>query len=229
MTKWLGVVVAVLVVLAAGLWLALRAPDIPFETLEGKYAADGDSRFVDLPGGIRLHYRDQGDPAAPLLLLLHGYGDSFTTWEGWVRALKGRFHILSLDFPGHGLTRAPADYRLRGDDLADLVEVFAERLKLPKFALAGNSMGGGAAWRFAVRHPDRLNALILVDAAAFAPSGAPQKLPLAFKILQYSWGRALLAGIDSAPLIRQGAGGEPLLEQLRQPAEVLGLAQRPLQ
>jgi len=77
-------------------------------------------------------------------------------------------------------------------------------LKLSKFALAGNSMGGGVAWRFAVRHPDRLTALVLVDAAAFPPSGPPKELPLAFKILQYSWGRALLASIDNAPLISQG-------------------------
>ena len=166
--------------------------------------ADGASHFVDLPGGVRMHYRDAGDANAPLLVLLHGYGDSFTTWEGWVGTLKDRYHLISLDFPGHGLTRAPQGYRLNGDALADLVDVFAVRLKLPTFAVAGNSMGGGVAWRLAVRHPDRLNALVLVDAAAFPPSGPPQELPLAFKILQYSWGRALLASIDNAPLIDQG-------------------------
>jgi pimeloyl-ACP methyl ester carboxylesterase len=51
--------------------------------------------------------------------------------------------------------------------LADFVDAFATKLALPKFAVAGNSMGGGAAWQLAVRHPERLDALILVDAAAF--------------------------------------------------------------
>jgi pimeloyl-ACP methyl ester carboxylesterase len=203
LTKVFGILIGVLALAMLGLWFKLRAPDIPYETLEAKFA-DGNSHFVDLPGGFHVHYRQEGDVSAPLLVLLHGYGDSFTTWDGWVEALNGQYRIIRLDFPGHGLTRAPQGYRLNGDQLADLVDVFAARLQLPKFAVAGNSMGGGVAWRLAVRHPDRINALVLVDAVAFPPSGPPKQLPLAFKILQYSWGRALLSGIDNAPLIRQG-------------------------
>jgi pimeloyl-ACP methyl ester carboxylesterase len=67
------------------------------------------------------------------------------------------------------LTRAPAGYQLAGPGLADFVDAFAARLALPKFAVAGNSMGGGAAWQLAVRHPDRINALMLVDAAGWHP------------------------------------------------------------
>jgi pimeloyl-ACP methyl ester carboxylesterase len=138
-----------------------------------------------------------------LLVLLHGFGDSFTTWEGWVRELKPQFHIISLDFPGHGLTRAPGGTTLSGDGLADFVDAFAAALSLPKFAVAGNSMGGGAAWELAVRHPDRVNALILVDAAGFA-NDKPGKQPLAFQILRYRLGRTLLSKIDNRPLIEQG-------------------------
>ncbi len=162
-----------------------------------------DSHFVDLPGGYHAHYRENGDPSAPLLVLLHGFADSFTTWEGWVRELKPQFHIISLDFPGHGLTRAPAGVQLSGDKLADFVDAFAAKLVLPKFAVAGNSMGGGAAWELAVRHPDRVNALILVDAAGFA-NDKPGKQPLAFVILRYRLGRPVLSKIDNRPLIEQG-------------------------
>jgi pimeloyl-ACP methyl ester carboxylesterase len=77
-------------------------------------------------------------------------------------------------------------------------------LALPKFAVAGNSMGGGAAWELAVRHPDRVNALILVDAAGFANDTPPGKQPLAFQILRYRLGRTLLSKIDNRPLIEQG-------------------------
>ena len=76
-----------IVVLAIG-WLKLRGPDIPYETLEAKYT-DSASHFVDLPGGLHVHYRDEGDPNRPLLVLLHGFGDSFASWDGWVRELKG--------------------------------------------------------------------------------------------------------------------------------------------
>ena len=200
-------------------WLKFRGPDIPYTELEKKYAG-ASSHFVDLPQGIRLHYKDEGNTAGPLLVLLHGYGDSFTSWEGWVATLKDRYRLISLDFPGHGLTRAPQDFRLNGDELADLVDVFAARLNLPKFALAGNSMGGGVAWRFAVRHPARLNALILVDAAGFPPEAPPKEVPLAFKILQYPIGRKILASIDNSPLIDQGLKADVYDKTLITPALV---------
>jgi pimeloyl-ACP methyl ester carboxylesterase len=201
--KILGVILAILIVLIVGAWLKLRGPDIPFETLEAKYAG-ADSHFVDLPGGYHAHYRDDGDPRLPLLVLLHGFGDSFTSWEGWVKELKAQFHIISVDFPGHGLTRAPPGSRLNAEGLADFVDAFAAQLALPKFAVAGNSMGGGAAWQLAVRHPERIDALILVDAAGFANDKPPGEVPLAFKILKYPIGRALLRNIDNRPLIEEG-------------------------
>jgi pimeloyl-ACP methyl ester carboxylesterase len=151
-----------------------------------------------------VHYQEDGDPKAQTLVLLHGFGDSYTSWESWVRDLKGRFHVITLDFPGHGLTRAPAGYQLSGAGLADFVADFASKLALPKFAVAGNSLGGGAAWQLAVRHPDLIDALILVDAAGFPPSKPPSSIPLAFRLLQYPIGRALLRNIDNRPLIEAG-------------------------
>ena len=203
MWKILGIVLAILVLVILGAWLKLRGPDIPFQTLEARYGG-ADSHFVDLPGGYHVHYREDGAPNLPPLVLLHGFGDSFMTWEGWVRELKTQFHIISLDFPGHGLTRAPQGSRLNAEGLADLVDAFAAALALPKFAVAGNSMGGGAAWQLAVRHPQRVDALILVDAAGFANDTPPGKVPLAFKILRYPIGRTILSKIDNRPLIEEG-------------------------
>jgi pimeloyl-ACP methyl ester carboxylesterase len=203
MRRAFGVILAILVVLIAAAWFKLRGPDIPYEALEAKYAA-ADSHFVDLPGGYHAHYREDGDPSLPTLVLLHGFGDSFMTWDGWVKELTSQFHIISLDFPGHGLTRAPEGSSLSGDALADFVDAFAKALALPKFAVAGNSMGGGAAWQLAVRHPERINALILVDAAGFANDKPAGNEPLAFKILRYRLGRTLLSKIDNRPLIDQG-------------------------
>jgi len=199
----LGIIVALLLLGAVLAWLKLRGPDIPYQTLESKYAGPA-SRFVDLPGALHVHYEDEGDPALPLLVLLHGFGDSYTSWDGWVRELRGKLRIIRLDFPGHGLTRAPDGYRLSADALADLVEAFAAKLGLPQFAVAGNSMGGAVAWQLAVRHPQRLDALILVDAAGFPNETPPAQIPLAFRILQYRWGRTLLRHIDNRPLIAQG-------------------------
>ena len=205
--KVLGGIVLVIVVLAvAGWWFLLRGPDIPYATLEAKYA-NAASHFVDLPGGINLHYQDEGDPNAPVLLLVHGFGDSFTSWDGWVAHLGKRFRIIRIDLPGHGLTRAPDGYVLDSDEAATLIDAFAAKLALPKFAIAGNSLGGGVAWQVAVRYPNRINGLILVDAAGW-PSETMKNPPLAFRLLRYSWGRAFLQSIDNTPLIRSGLKGE---------------------
>ena len=219
--KILGIAVALLLVIAVVGWLWLRGPDIPYATLEAKYAdPDPVSHFVDLPGGYHVHYQDEGGPDLPVLVLLHGFGDSYTTWEGWVRELKTRRRVITVDLPGHGLTRAPVDTVLRIDSLADFVDRFAAALALPKFAVAGNSMGGGVAWELAVRHPDRINALILVDAAGFANDKPPGELPLAFKILQYPIGRAFLRNIDNRFLIREGVRTDVYDKSLVTPAFV---------
>jgi len=217
--KILGIIAVILLIVAVAGWLSLRGPDIPYATLEAKYT-DAASHFVDLPGGYHVHYQDDGDPNLPVLVLLHGFGDSYTSWEGWVRELKTRRRIISLDFPGHGLTRAPQDSVLRGDSLADFVDSFAAKLALPKFAVAGNSMGGGVAWQLAVRHPERIDALILVDAAGFANDKPPSEVPLAFRILQYPIGRAFLRNIDNRPLIREGLKTDVYDKSLITPAVV---------
>jgi pimeloyl-ACP methyl ester carboxylesterase len=201
--KVIGAIAAVLAAAVLIAWLKLRGPDIPYAALEAKYA-NAQSHFVELPGGYHVHYRDDGNAGAPLLVLLHGFGDSFTSWEGWVKQLAPKYRIVSLDFPGHGLTRAPEGSVLAGEPLADFVDAFAGQLQLRTFAVAGNSLGGGVAWQLAVRHPDRVNALILVDAAGFANDKPPGAIPLAFRILRYPVGRAFLRSIDNRPLIRDG-------------------------
>ncbi|MRD73962.1 alpha/beta fold hydrolase [Rhodocyclus tenuis] len=188
-------------VAAAFLWL--RAPDLPREPILAKYTG-ADDHFLDLPGEIRLHYRDQGKPDAPALILLHGYGDSYATWEGWAARLAGRYRVLSLDLPGHGLSDAPEGFTLDGARCAELVASFADALHLERFAVAGNSMGGGIAWRVALAHPQRVSALILAAAAGWPPQGERAKPSLAFRILQHPLGREILMRIDNRPLIAQG-------------------------
>jgi pimeloyl-ACP methyl ester carboxylesterase len=200
--KLIAVVLAIAVVALLAAWLYLRAPDIPYATLEARYSGTG-SAFVDLPGGIHLHYRDAGNAAGPVLVLLHGFGDSCTSWEQWLPVLARDYRVISLDLPGHGLTRAPDGYQATGPGYVDVLESFADTLATPRFALAGNSMGGGVAWQYALRHPERLTGLVLVDAAGW-PLPPPGDLPIAFRLLQFRLGRWALSQIDNRPLIAQG-------------------------
>ncbi len=202
MLKVLAIVAAVLVVALLAAWLALRGPDIPYAELEARYQGQG-SGYVAVPGGLRIHYQASGPAAAPAIVLLHGFGDSFTSWEKWLPVLATDYRVVTLDLPGHGLSRAPEGYVLTTAGLVDAVEGCAAAAGLTRFALAGNSMGGGVAWSYALRHPERLTALVLVDAAGWPqkPSGP---VPLAFRILRYRAGRWLLAHIDNRPLIAEG-------------------------
>ena len=205
------VLILLLAVAALATFLWLRAPGLPAAELEARWATPAD-RYLDLGDGLRLHYRDQGPAGAPMLVLLHGFGDSHATWEGWAEALRSTQRVISLDLPGHGLTAAPAGTVIDREAQARLVLRFAQALKLPPFVLAGNSMGGGVAWQAALLQPQALRGLVLVDAAGWPmPASTPS---LAFRLLAHPWGRAVLERIDNRPLIRQGLKaqvGDPAL------------------
>lgn len=146
-------------------------PEIPPELLAAKYANDA-SEYADLASGARMHYRDQGKPDGLPLMLLHGANASLQTWEPWVKELGDTFRIITIDLPGHGLTGAVPGDDYSQEGMAKFVAEAATALKLHRFALGGNSMGGGVAARFALLYPDRLTHLILIDAG-----GMPSKTP----------------------------------------------------
>jgi pimeloyl-ACP methyl ester carboxylesterase len=164
--------VAVGVALATG----LRA-ERPAAGLEARYATPP-SRFLDVDG-LRIHYRDQGQ--GPALVLLHGSNASLFTWEGWVRELSGGYRVITLDLPGHGLTGPDARARYTFTGMAEVLEAFRARLGLERFHLAGNSMGGAVAWHYALSHPERVERLVLVDAGGY-PRKEPA--PLVFRLMR---------------------------------------------
>ncbi len=197
------VLVGLLTLVAIGGYFVLKRPDIPFETLAARYETSA-SRYVDLPSGVRMHYNDEGNQSGPPLVLLHGFAVSMETWDAWVEQLGAANRIITLDLPGHGLTRAPAGYRASMEAYRDDVAAFVDALELSRFALAGNSMGGNVAWEYALAHPERVDALILVDAAGWPPTGTDmERDPPVFKLLR-SPAAPLLATLDNTALVRNG-------------------------
>ncbi len=200
--KIIAVLLLLLVVAAIGLWLAYRAPDLSYAALEKQYARPA-SRFADLGGGLRIHYLDEGKADALPIVLIHGFGDNAFSWDGWAKVLGASHRVLVVDLPGHGLTRAPAGFVASPDKLADAIAAWADKIALPRYAVAGNSLGGGVAWNLAVAHPGQVAALILVDAAGWPSPPSNAKPPLAFRIMRYKLGRDLITSIDNTPLIRE--------------------------
>jgi pimeloyl-ACP methyl ester carboxylesterase len=194
------------VIALAGLTLAgcgLFSPDIPFSTLEAKYA-NGQSRFMDLPDGLHVHYRDQGNPQGPPIVMVHGFSASLHAWEPWVSRLGGDYRIVTLDLPGHGLTRAPSTYVTSLGRYADVVDTLADRLHLGPYVVVGNSMGGGAAWTLALRHPDHVRGLVLVDAVGWPTPKENERSPLIFKLMSTPAGRLVLRNMDTRRWAKRG-------------------------
>jgi pimeloyl-ACP methyl ester carboxylesterase len=133
---------------------------------------------VDLDGQL-VHLRDEGPRDDPLpIVLVHGTSASLHTWEGWASALRTRHRVISFDLPGFGLTGPSASGDYRGDTYARFVLRLVDELKVQRFVLAGNSLGGEVAWRTAAMAPQRVARLVLVDAGGY--DFKPEHLPIGF-------------------------------------------------
>lgn len=165
--KWVWRTLAVLALVLVGAFLLLRLPDTDPAEMRAKYGAPP-SLFVTLPDGPTVHYRDEGPRDAPVVVLLHGSNADLHTWQPWVDRLKNHYRLIRFDQRGHGLTGPAPDGDYAGDAFVRDVDSMASALGLTRFVLAGNSMGGGIAARYAMQHPERLAGLVLIDAV-----GAP--------------------------------------------------------
>lgn len=141
----------------------------PLSELTTNYTNDA-SRFQAVDDLV-IHYRDEGQ--GPVLVLLHGVASSLHTWDGWTEELKDRYRIIRIDLPAHGLTGPdPKLERYQIGYMVDKLDKFLNKIGVRKAALAGNSLGGYIAWNYALHRPDRIEKLILIDAA-----GYPQDMP----------------------------------------------------
>lgn len=196
----------IMLAFASALLAAACAPfsrDIPYATLESRYG-NGASQYLELSGGVRVHYRVHGPQDAPALVLVHGFAASLHSWEPWVERLQGRYRIISVDLPGHGLTRTPPDYVFSASSNAELIDELMHQLGVQRFALAGHSMGGAVAVRYALRHPERLDALVLVGAAAWPSGERAGRTPLVFQLLRNPLGRAALRYVNPRLFAQRG-------------------------
>ncbi len=185
-----------------GLWFSAQRPDIPYEELEARYASK-DSQFLELRSGDVIHFRDQGSEDKPVIILVHGYSASLHTWEPWVEYLKADFRVVSLDLPGHGLTREVDLESVSIPSFVDVINEVADNLELQTFTLVGSSMGGATAWTFALDYSERLEGLVLVGASGW-PREEERDTPIVFRLLESPIVRPLLKNMDITSLFRSG-------------------------
>lgn len=134
-------------------------------------AATWAPRTAVIGNGLSLPYVEQGDPAAPPVLLLHGYTDSWRSFAGVLARLPGSVRAIALTQRGHGGAGRPAaGYRPR--DFAADTAAFLDALGIDAAVIVGHSMGSAIAQRFALDHPRRVLGLVLVGAFASARGNA---------------------------------------------------------
>jgi pimeloyl-ACP methyl ester carboxylesterase len=182
MARFLKRLALILVALLAVGFAAGYTPDSDPEAMKAKYAY-GTSKFVALSPGLNVHYRDEGKTDGPALVLIHGSNASLHTWEEWSKRLGDTYRVISLDLPGHGLTGVDPSGNYNPDRYAEVVDQLLTRLAVPRAIIAGNSMGGYVSIRYALKHPKKTAALVLLDSSG-APSKPKTDLPIGFRIMQ---------------------------------------------
>ena len=112
--------------------------------------------------GLRLFYREAGEPSKPTIVLLHGFPSSSYQFHDLIPLLADRFHVVAPDYPGMGFSEAPAPTVLRPtfDDVATVIEAFIAQSAPGPLILYLHDIGGPIGMRIAMAHPERIAGLI---------------------------------------------------------------------
>lgn len=119
---------------------------------------------VPLSTGVQMHYVEQGRKEDPVLVLLHGYTDSYLSFERVLPLLPRSFHVYALDQRGHGDSSRPECCYTQSDFASD-VAAFLDSQGIQRAVLVGHSMGSFIAQQAALEHPQRVEALVLIGSA----------------------------------------------------------------
>jgi pimeloyl-ACP methyl ester carboxylesterase len=125
------------------------------------------SKFINWKGNV-IHYTDDG--AGVPVLMIHGFGGSSRDFRYLDTPMSAHYRIIRVDLPGFGLSDFP---KLSGKDpdynkmYAEFFDYFFDTLHLDTLYVAGNSMGGMAAWDLAIEHPDKVKKLVLLSSAGY--------------------------------------------------------------
>ena len=173
--------------------------DIPVEEIIEKYAYDN-SQFVELDG-MNVHYRISGD-TGETIVLLHGTASSLHTWEGWTDELSKYYRVVSFDMPGFGFTGPEPNGVYTRERYVQFIDDMLVKLNVDSCYMAGNSFGGYMTWSYAVKHPEKVKKIAILDAGGY-PRG-DQPTPISFKLQKLDWLKPVLTHLTPKALVRKG-------------------------
>ena len=119
--------------------------------------------------GLDIFYREAGPKDAPVVLLPHGFPTSSHMFRNLIPMLADEFRLIAPDYPGFGNSSMPTvdEFEYTFDNLVNVMEQFTEQLGLAKYSLYAQDYGGPVSFRLAVKHPERVQALIVQNGNAY--------------------------------------------------------------
>lgn len=140
----------------------------PPETLKGK-SMSAIRYLTQKVGDVEVFYREAGPVDAPVILLLHGFPTSSHMFRDLMPALSDHYRLIGPDLPGFGQTKVPSRGRFTYsfDALADVVGGFVEAIELRRYALYIFDYGAPVGLRLAMKHPNRVTAIITQNGNAY--------------------------------------------------------------
>lgn len=177
--RGIGIGLAIFLLLAAVVPFLIPVPALE-NTRPVAELADEESRFIEVDG-ITVHYKEFGE-GDRTIILLHGFGASTFSWREVTGPLSQSFRVIAYDRPAFGLTERPmpGDWTGRSPystaSQAQMIIDMMDQLGVNQAVLVGNSAGGTVATTAALAYPERVSALVLVDAAVYTSGGVPSWL-----------------------------------------------------
>src|SRR6476619_1510362 len=119
--------------------------------------------------GVRVFYREAGDPNSPVVLLLHGFPTSSFMFRELIPRLANDYRVIAPDLPGFGFTEVPEErkYVYSFDRLTATLNAFTQALKLDRYAIYVFDYGAPTGFRLAMAHPERVTAIVSQNGNAY--------------------------------------------------------------